>query len=130
MLVPEYFVDGELCCHCGCGLLPPQRSVERLYALRLAIHKPLAITSGARCRKRNRAVGGKQGSVHLAEDVRRGVSKDWGGGAFDILADDVLKVEIIAAARPLGFMGFGIAKNYIHIDDARRPCVAVWRYDA
>jgi hypothetical protein len=54
MLVPEFFADDELTCHCGCGLLPPQRSVERLYALRLALHRPLSISSAARCRKHSR----------------------------------------------------------------------------
>jgi len=128
MLVPEFFPDAEVVCHCGCGLLPPQSSIERLYALRLTLHRPLLITSGARCRRQNRAVGGKPGSLHLPQDVRRGASREYGGAAFDILADDALKVEIIAAAMPLGFTGFGIAKGFLHIDDGHRPMLTVWRY--
>lgn len=128
MRVPEFFLNLELRCHCGCGLLPPQRSVERLYALRLALHRPLPVSSAARCRTYNASVGGKVGSIHLPEDERRGESSGWGGAAFDIIADYELQVEIIAKAIPLGFLGFGIAKTYIHIDDAKRPMLASWRY--
>jgi len=128
MRVPEYFTDGEMSCHCGCGLKPPDDSVERLYALRILLHKPMQISSGARCKKQNAKCGGKPGSIHLPDKLRTGLARTWGGGAFDILADASLQIEIIAAALKCGFTGFGIADKFIHIDDAQRPKLTMWKY--
>jgi hypothetical protein len=72
-------------------------------------------------------MGGKRGSLHLPEDVRVGASKEWGGAAFDILADPTLQVEIIARAVPLGFTGIGQAATFVHLDDGH-PDLTVWRY--
>lgn len=130
MLVREYFQDDELCCHCGCGLMPSQEAVERLYALRILLRRELPISSAARCRKQNGVAGGKAGSIHLPPTVRIGASAEWGGGAFDILADKDLQIAIIAAALKCGFVGFGTANRYIHIDDAARPGgLTYWKYD-
>jgi len=128
MLVREYFPDTELRCHCGCGLLPPVSSVERLYALRILMHQALPISSAARCRKHNLAIKGGIGSIHLPIENRRGFSKDWGGGAFDILADHDLQIWIISNALKCGFTGYGLAETYIHIDDAARPNRTYWTY--
>jgi len=128
MLVPEYFQDTELVCHCGCGMLPDRKSVEMLYAVRILVHHPLPVSSAARCKAYNRSVGGKSGSIHLPECDRRGDSSGWGGAAFDIVADADLQAQIYAVALKVGFRGFGFALNYIHIDCANRPQIAVWRY--
>lgn len=128
MIVREYFTDIELRCRCGCGLLPPEKSVERLYALRILLGVPLKITSAARCRRHNKKCGGKSGSIHLPYELRSGQSALWRGGAFDIIADYDLQVRIIAAGMSLRFFGFGIAKNFIHIDDAERGKIVSWRY--
>jgi len=122
MKIPEYFTDKELSCRCGCGLMPPQEAVERLYALRMILRVPLPITSGARCHKHNKATpGASTGSIHLPAASRRGRSAEWGGGAFDIVANDGLKIKIIDAALRCGFRGFVVGVNYIHVDDAARP---------
>ena len=128
MLPPEYFRDNELECHCGCGLLPQQKDVECLYALRIKVNVPFPVSSAARCKKYNRSIGGKAGSIHLPESHRRGNSSGWGGGAFDIVADADLQAKIYAAGILVGFMGFGFGDTFIHIDNAKRPRVAVWRY--
>lgn len=118
-----------MCCHCGCGLLPPQWPVERLYTLRILIGEPLMITSAARCEKHNRKVKGKRGSIHVPFNKRTGISRDWGGGAFDILADKNLQIKIISYALKCGFTGFGLAQKFIHIDDADRPkALTYWTY--
>ena len=67
MVLKEYFTDKELNCNCGCGLLPPYESLERLYLLRLLCGFPLYINSAARCKNYNPKVGGKEGSTHLPE---------------------------------------------------------------
>jgi len=129
MLPREYFQDHELRCHCGvCGLLPPIESVERLYALRKILGVPLPISSAARCKKQNRASGGKASSIHLPHDMRVGAAREWGGGAFDIVANTDLQIQIIKAGLICGFLGFGLADKYIHIDDANRPKLTMWRY--
>ena len=128
MKIPEYFTDKELLCHCGCGLMPPEHSIERLYALRMVLRYPFPISSGARCVTHNRAIKGKQGSIHLPEDLRAGDSKTWGGGAFDILIPQSKQGEFIAYAIACGFTGIGIARDFIHIDDAHRPSIQSWIY--
>jgi hypothetical protein len=89
---------------------------------------PLPVSSAARCRKQNFAAGGSLGSIHLPVENRRGFSKEWGGGAFDIIANDNLKIKIIDAALRCGFRGFGIGLNYIHVDDAARKELTMWRH--
>lgn len=128
MIPREFFRDDELRCHCGCRILPPQTSVERLYALRISIGRPLPISSAARCVAHNRASGGKSGSIHLSENKRRGKSRFWGGAAFDIVANLDFQADIYAAALLLGFRGFGFGNGFIHIDDSKRPQIDTWRY--
>lgn len=129
MLVKEYFPDREISCRCGCGLMPLKKSVERLYALRLALGFPLEINSGARCLTHNKAVGGAVGSVHLPSTSRVGKSREWGGSAFDILETKADKrALIVKRALDVGFRGVGIALQFIHIDDAKRPESVIWLY--
>lgn len=128
MKVPEYFVDKELECRCGCKILPPEKSVRRLYAVRLILQKPMPISSAARCWKHNVAVGGKPGSIHLPPDKRRRNSSEWGGGAFDIIATPGFQMEIVEAAIFCGFTGFGFADTFLHLDDAERPEITRWTY--
>lgn len=116
-----YFSAKEISCKCGCGMLPNQRSFERLNALRVVLNRPLVINSGARCAKHNTAVGGAASSTHVT------------GNGFDIkVANGVEAGEILEAALALGFKGIGISnKGFIHVDDGaiRNGKVTVWRYD-
>jgi len=128
MVIPEFFTDDDLSCKCGCGLITPKDSAYRLYALRLLWGKPLIINSSMRCTKRNKAVSGSKGSTHLPPADRDGVSRDWGGCGFDIAVkfEDQRKLESLAIS--CGFMGIGEGKNFIHIDDAKRPKITRWIY--
>jgi len=128
MLPREYFPDHELRCHCGCNLLPPIESVERLYVLRMILRKPLPISSAARCWKQNRAAKGKAGSIHLPIPSRQGAARMWGGGAFDIIANADFQMEILRVALMVGFVGIGLADTFIHLDDAARGKLTQWRY--
>lgn len=127
MRTPEYFPDAELACRCGCGLLPPAASVVRLYGLRIYLGRSLSLSSGARCVKHNKMCGGRDGSIHLPADLRKGLSKGWGGAAFDISCKPGEQAAIIAAALLFGFRGFGIYEHFLHIDDASRPHIEYWR---
>jgi hypothetical protein len=129
MILREYFHDDELACRCGCGLLPPNGAVERLYALRVLLLRTIQVSSAARCRKHNKKEGGKPGSIHMPPSMRTATAAVYGGGAFDIIADTALQIQIISYGLRCGFTGFGLAKNYIHIDDAVRPNgLTYWRY--
>lgn len=133
MVIREYFTDKELSCNCGCGLLPDQDSVERLYALRVILRAPVYITSAARCPAHNKTVGGTTGSIHLPWHSRAEVSRSWRGAAFDIGkktwdGGHITRSQIISEAILLGFTGLGISKDFIHLDDARRPEITVWSY--
>ena len=129
MVIKEYFKDSELSCRCGCGLLPPIESVERLYALRMLYKKSIVINSAARCAAHNKKVGGAVGSTHLPAKDRTGDSAKWGGAGFDIRVGSVQEAaELEYLARQCGFRGIGRAATFLHIDDANRPSVTVWPY--
>lgn len=115
MKIPELFRDYELICKCGCGLLPDIGSVKKLYAFRLIMDKPIIVTSGARCRAHNKAVGGAKNSPHLI-------------GAFDLKIDRKDEYRAIMAAQSVGFTGIGINDNtFMHLDD-KRDEPAIWTY--
>ena len=61
----EHFKYVEFTCHCGCGYNTVDiRLVKILDEIRNHYGKPAIITSGVRCEKHNREVGGVQGSWH------------------------------------------------------------------
>lgn len=117
MLPTEYFTDAELSCRCGCGAMPRQASVDRLYALRIAYGKPIRISSGARCQTHNTTIGGAQESYHIA------------GQAFDIRVPNADEGRVISLAMQLGFTGVGIwGDGRVHIDDGHPAPGSVWKY--
>ena len=61
----KYFKYSEFTCHCGCGYNRVDiRLVKILDNIREHYGKPAIITSGVRCEKHNREVGGVEGSWH------------------------------------------------------------------
>lgn len=61
----NHFNYGEFTCHCGCGYNTIDiRLVKILDDIRDHYGKPAIITSGVRCKKHNRAVGGVENSWH------------------------------------------------------------------
>lgn len=61
----KYFKYSEFTCHCGCGYNRVDiRLVNILDNIREHYGKPAIITSGVRCEKHNREVGGVEGSWH------------------------------------------------------------------
>ena len=66
----EFACKGENCCGHSAPVHPDL--IEALQALRDRIGKPLSITSGFRCNRHNKAVGGAEQSFHtlgMAADV-------------------------------------------------------------
>jgi len=87
-------------------LLIDQEALDRLQALRDALGKPLIVRSAYRSTEHNRTVGGATRSKHLD------------GAAFDIAMANHDPVAFEAAAREVGFLGFGFypRSGFMHID--------------
>ena len=100
------FSPAEIACR-GTGQikLHPE-ALDKLQALRDRLGKPLIVRSAYRSPEHNRAVGGATGSKHLD------------GAAFDIAMANHDPVAFEAAAREVGFLGFGFypRSGFIHVD--------------
>ncbi len=82
------------------------QAMDKLQALRDALGKPLIVLSAYRSPAHNKAVGGATASKHML------------GEAFDISMTNHDPVAFEAAARKVGFLGFGFypRSGFIHID--------------
>jgi len=100
------FSPSEIACR-GTGQikLHPE-ALDRLQALRNTLGKPLIVLSAYRSPEHNRAVGGAQRSKHID------------GTAFDISMANHDPAAFEAAARAVGFLGFGFypRSGFMHID--------------
>ena len=81
-------------------------AMDKLQSLRNRLGKPLIVNSGYRSPAHNRAVGGAKASKHML------------GTAFDIAMSNHNPVVFEAAARAVGFLGFGTypRSGFMHID--------------
>ncbi|MCC6006491.1 MAG: DUF882 domain-containing protein [Rhodobacteraceae bacterium] len=110
--VPEHlwrwknFSPAEIACR-GTGQLKLHpAALDKLQALRDRLGKPLILRSAYRSPEHNRAVGGAPRSKHMD------------GAAFDIAMSNHDPVAFEAAAREVGFLGFGFypRSGFMHID--------------
>ena len=100
------FSPAEIACR-GTGQLKLHpEALDKLQALRDRLGKPLIVRSAYRSREHNRNVGGAPRSKHMD------------GTAFDIAMSNHDPVAFEAAAREVGFLGFGFypRSGFIHID--------------
>ena len=100
------FSPAEIACR-GTGqlkLLPV--ALDKLQALRDRLGKPLIVRSAYRSPQHNRNVGGAPRSKHMI------------GAAFDIAMSNHDPAAFEAAAREVGFLGFGFypRSGFMHID--------------
>jgi hypothetical protein len=100
------FSPAEIACRGTGKLLVNEPALDRLQALRDRLGKPLIVRSAYRSPAHNRAVGGATRSKHLD------------GAAFDIAMTNHDPVAFEAAARKVGFLGFGYypRSGFMHID--------------
>lgn len=115
----KYFKAKEFQCKCGCDSNEMhQEFVDKLTLAREIAGIPFVITSGYRCAKHNKAVGGVAGSAHTT------------GWAVDIAAaTGEQKFKITQALIIAGFTRIGIAKSFIHVDmDSSKPSPTIWLY--
>jgi len=100
------FSPAEIACRGTGKLLINEDALDKLQALRDRMGKPLIVRSAFRSPEHNRAVGGAKRSKHLI------------GAAFDIAMANHDPVAFEAAAREVGFLGFGFypRSNFMHVD--------------
>ena len=130
-MITKNFSSGEMMCSCGCG--EDSRDPDFMCILqniRDEMQRPLRISSGVRCAKRNMQVSstGKNGPH---------VPRITGTMASDILIAGADALRLIDIARKHGISGVGIsqrgthAKRFIHIDtlsDDKHPRPTMWSY--
>ena len=131
MMLTKNFSSAEMMCSCGCGedsMDPDFMSI--LQNIRDEMQRPLRISSGVRCAKRNMQVSstGKNGPH---------VPRTTGTMASDILIAGADALRLIDIARKHGISGVGIsqrgthAKRFIHIDtlsEETHPRPTMWSY--
>ncbi len=100
------FSPAEIACRGTGKLLINAPALDKLQALRDRLGKPLIVRSAYRSPEHNRAVGGAGRSKHLD------------GAAFDISMANHDPAVFEAAAREVGFLGFGFypRSGFIHVD--------------
>ncbi|MCG6560723.1 D-Ala-D-Ala carboxypeptidase family metallohydrolase [Ruegeria sp. 1NDH52C] len=100
------FSPTEIACRGTGKLLINEPALDKLQALRDRLGKPLIVRSAYRSPEHNRAVGGAPASKHMQ------------GTAFDIAMANHDPVAFEAAAREVGFLGFGFypRSDFIHVD--------------
>lgn len=102
------FSPREIACKGTGKLIADDHALGKLQALRDLLGKPLILTSAYRSLEHNRKVGGAKGSKHMD------------GIAFDVRMDNHDPAVFEAAARAVGFTGFGyyVKSGFMHIDTA------------
>jgi zinc D-Ala-D-Ala carboxypeptidase len=100
------FSPAEIACRGKGELKLHPEAMDKLQALRDRLNKPLIIRSAYRSPAHNRAVGGAKASKHMD------------GTAFDIAMTNHDPVAFEAAARAVGFLGFGYypRSGFMHVD--------------
>ena len=89
------FSAAEIACRGTGAIKINTEAMDKLQALRDRLGKPLIVRSAYRSPEHNRAVGGATRSKHLD------------GAAFDIAMSNHDPAAFEAAAREVGFLGFG-----------------------
>ena len=115
----KYFKMSEFACKCGCGESNMNSTLLKMLDMaRGMANVPFVITSGYRCEKHNKAIGGSETSSHtkgLAVDIRTSTSSE---------RHAILRYVIMAGATRIG-----IAKDFIHVDiDSSKPDELIWLY--
>ena len=116
-MLTKNFSVAEMQCKCGCGIceIDPQFLVMLQFA-RDYYGKPMSISSGCRCHKHNKKVGGVADSEHT-------IQEDGYSHAADILyQDDRELYHIVKSLMMAGFTRIGInrKKKFVHADNSKR----------
>lgn len=111
MRLSKHFDSSEFACRCGCdykdfGAEVSQSLIKVLEKIRDACGGvPLEISSGVRCPRHNRDVGGVENSQHV-----------FGTAADIICPEGMTPLELAMIAEDCGADGIGIYSDFVHID--------------
>ncbi len=104
----KYFSPGEFSCKCGCGCdtQPDPRLLRLADTVRAHFDAPCIVSSGIRCQKHNKTVGGVANSRHLS------------GKAMDFQIQGKTAIETLSFVQTLPVVryAYAIDKNYVHMD--------------
>lgn len=109
------FWRAEFACKCGCGFdVVDTELLDVLQHLRTTTGRRITITSGARCPKHNKRVGGSKTSQHLL------------GKAADFAVDGMSPKEVAQWLKTnmdagVGQYGLGLYRSWVHIDVRSQP---------
>lgn len=96
------FSSEEFTCHCGCGFDDVNYElIDILQRCRDILGVPFKVTSGCRCEKHNRSIGGVDSSMHLE------------GKAADIKCSKQDELNQLLSQLKIGL---GIYETFTHID--------------
>jgi uncharacterized protein YcbK (DUF882 family) len=114
----KYFNMDEFKCPCCGEVNINEEFIEKLDKARYLANIPFKITSGYRCPKHNKEIGGSPTSSHMK------------GLAVDIACENSSdRYRIIEACINVGLKRLGIGENFIHIDgDRDKVWQVVWTY--
>lgn len=114
--IATHFKLSEFACPCCKRVILHPKLLGKLIELRKILERPVYITSGYRCPKYNRQVGGIVNSYHLI------------GLAVDIKVKDISLIDLLEICEEIGFPGIGFyeKKNFLHLD-VRPTKSARWR---
>jgi hypothetical protein len=104
-MLSKFAALNEVCCRCGCGLVPQKPMLDKFDEIRSAYGKSIIITSGSRCEKHNKKIGGSKNSNHVK------------GLALDLMRTDSLEDFILKNLETLDIYIEDLAytKNWIHV---------------
>jgi uncharacterized protein YcbK (DUF882 family) len=107
MKLTPNFSREEFACHCGCGMdTVDVQLMQALSLLRAHFDRPVHISSGFRCYKHNKSIGGAEDSFHTH------------GKAADIWVKDYMPREVyrfLDKTFPDRY-GIGLYNTHVHID--------------
>ncbi len=114
-----HFREREFDCKCGCGKNNINLHLFQMWnEVREICGFPITVSSGSRCIKWNKQVGGKDNSAKISGDAGdvKGISS-------------MTRLKIIEAMLKVGFTRIGVGKTIIHGDiDKTKPRYVMWLY--
>ena len=114
----SYFKESEFKCPCCGKVIVSAWLIHLLNRIREALGLPMIVSSGYRCKKHNKKVGGKKNSAH-----RRGTAADIK------CTNSAIRYLIIKYALEVGFKRIGVSSDFIHLDvDGELPPEVLWVY--
>ena len=117
-----WFTRDEFACKCGCGYNTVDADLLSI-ANRIRNHynAPVTVTSGCRCIRYNREVGGAEPDYFDGEPVFGTGSQHIWARAMDLIVAGVHPASVAAYCVSIGVQGLGEYSNFTHVDTRSGP---------